>query len=177
MAKLKLSRQLIDDAFRSPNNASLASFGQDRGFGGSVPDSSPVHYTNLTSGNRLTIFKGLPPTANDLRTSAFQQTQYNSTRPDDRLITFDYANLYSGYVGDAFTFKETPFATVFAAGTATWFAMMAWYSGDAQCFIVGDVSDLNGDGFIKLPKTNLIVGERYNIKPLKLILPFEYEYN
>lgn len=173
MAKIKMTAQYITASLTETNVELL---GGTRGFGGSSADDG-IGLNIITRGNRLVLYRGVPPTLDELKLPAFSVNSSNGMpRASDRLIVFNYGGQYNGYSDGAFHFKETIFHTAQSSGQATWFAMLAWNGSTTLCVIVGDVSDLNGDGMIKLADTNIVSGDRYLMKGIKLRFPMEFEY-
>ena len=174
MAKLKLTPQLMSSGF---TQSGWEVFGSTNGFGGSLSDSNITSNTSsISRGNRLVLFKGAFPTEAELRSAVTLTVQNAFFRNADRLLNLDYTNLFNGFSDGAVNFKESPFNVAMNSGVATWFALLAWNSSTSYCNVFGDVSDLEGNGMIKLPNVNIVVGDRYNMKPLKLVFPLEFEY-
>jgi hypothetical protein len=173
MAKIKMTKELILNSFMS---TSTETFGGGIGFGGSTKDGG-IQYDSISRFNRLILCGGVPPTPAEHRAATPPiQGSSNQFRRSDQLVWIDYSSLYSGYADGAFTFKESPYGTAHRGGIATWFQLLAFQGSENYCYAIGDVSDLAGSGVIKLPNTNIALNDRVSIKPLRLVMPFEYDY-
>lgn len=153
-----------------------AQFGGSFGIGGTLGDYGG---TSPNQANRLALYKGVPPTNAEFGVS--NSKTFGPTSPirtSDILLIVEMTNMFAGFVDNTINFKETPFFAASGSGLATWFAMFAFNSTGTQYYsaLIGDVSDLNGSGFIKLPNANIVANTRYSMKPMKLILPHEFNY-
>lgn len=168
MAAIKITKDAWQKNLVNQFGASYGIGGSGTDFGGNTPSQA----------NRLVLYKGVPPTNAELSTGNSLTFAGNSAlRYTDALLIVEMTNLFNGFVDNSINFKETPFYAAKASGVATWFAMFAFNSTlSYYSALIGDVSDLNGSGFIKLPSTNIVANTRYSIKPLKLILPHEFNY-
>ena len=173
MAQIKFTSLYLKNSLLAISNEI---FGGNYGFGGITGDdgiSSPTPYNC----NRLVLYKGVPPVeALMANVSLSPNRDTGIFRSTDLLLSVDYRNLFEGLIDGAFSFKESPFFIASASGTATWAALYAWTSSSRSCAVYLDVSDLNGNGLLKLPSAEIVSGDRYSIKPMKLVFPNEFSY-
>ncbi len=140
--------------------------------------SSGIASTNngfKDSGTRFYIMKGTIPTQGQLNAAG------SNFRSADRLVF-----LNAGTVGDTLTTVSGSVITLtyheasaIATATATWF----YWDGDASqpatqalSRVVGTISDLNGNGDLKMTDINIVSGNIYGIGPVTLTLPQSYTY-
>ncbi len=124
---------------------------------------------------RFYIMKGTIPTQGELDAAGA------NFRSADRLVF-----LNSSTIGDSLTTVSGNVITLTyheasatATATATWF----YWDGDTNesastplSRVVGSISDLNGNGDLKMTDINIIGGNVYGIGPVTLTLPQSYTY-
>ena len=116
-------------------------------------------------GPELHIYKGTPPTVNDLGSWA----TYKTTRTADLLVTLPNANRVYNASDDTLKFgtnEPTPTAAT-ATGTATWGALQTHNTQNTA--IIGVVGEFGGTGLFMLDSVNIVLGNTVTCVGFRLI--------
>lgn len=73
---------------------------------------------------------------------------------------------------------DTGFIAATTAGQATWFIALVTNSsqGSDGALFTGSISDLAGDGDLRVPNTNIVLGQQYRTGRMELTLPYEFNF-
>lgn len=99
---------------------------------------------------------------------------YTGIRPDQngvpngqKLISFSLSNpsFTTSNNGAVLSYSITPLTDVLVDGTATWFRI---YNGNNLTILDGDISDINGDGDIKISSVDFTIGSKVTISKISI---------
>lgn len=161
MARIQFTRSVVLTTFNNGTN----SFSKTSGLGGSTWPAST---------NRLTIFKGPIPTTAELRALNAGWV----LRAADVLVDFSAYNLVDVIEGFKIKLKSTVYTPATGSGVATWFAFVGGTSGSyrSSAIAIGTVSDMSGNGELKISDVNIVAGNSYITKPMEINLPYKFDF-
>lgn len=140
------------------------------------PSGGSVFGTGNTTPTILRVYKGTPPLASDV--TAMTQA-YLTGRASDLLIEFNMKGLYDSVTNNTARLKNTDYSTAAASGDATWFVLYTntgTTNSSLQKAIVGSVTDMNGNGDLKLLSISMVSGQQYRVQALNFAIPFQFTY-
>lgn len=122
---------------------------------------------------QVIIFKGAMPSISEIASNP--RTYYTSTRLQDQLLNYSYSGITkTAPTLNSNKLSDIPEVAATQSGTATWCAILGYPT--LTFAMVGDISTLDGDGFLKIPDVNILVGTAYKVIGLTVTLPLEYSY-
>ena len=140
-------------------------------FGCNIADGS---ITDTGRRNRLEIFKGPVPTPEQIKNAASGLHMYRSS---DSLIVINGMNLIpnANIANNTIKISQSTFSTANVTGTATWFMMWSGITGSAvttnSTCMVGDISDLAGNGALRIQDVNIVAGKSYSLHAMTITIP------
>ena len=143
-------------------------------FGCNIADGS---VTSTSRRNRLEIFKGTVPTPEQIKNAA---SGLNLNRAADSLIIINGLDLIptANIVKNTIKIAQSTFANANATGTATWFMMWSGISGSSATInstcLVGDISDLSGNGALRIQNVNIVAGTPYSLHAMAITIPHSF---
>lgn len=120
------------------------------------------------SSSNLYIMRGPIPSNEEIKKMASNIFESNTYRPN-RLLAY----ALSGSIlisGSGFAVSSLPFRAAQQSGVATWFAI----SDHLNNFIIGDISDKNGNGALTIESTTIVAGQFYEIRAFSITFPTEF---
>lgn len=87
----------------------------------------------------------------------------------NKLLSYGLSDFIS-FSGTQVVVQSLPFRSAQLSGVATWFAI----ADNANNFIIGDISDKNGNGALTIESTTIVAGQFYEIRAFSITFPTEF---
>ena len=115
----------------------------------------------------LYIMKGTLPTPGQ---GLALTSSYIVSRTDDVLTSYTLDGQFKSIVGNVAELYPLGYVKAAKSGQATWFAIVT----NGGFAVYGDISDLNGSGYLRFADTNIVMGTAYKVDAIKVALAHEY---